>query len=199
MEGGTRTIETPDKANAVYSAAMIFPMRDDNPDFAPLALGDFILGEDTLTSRLGTRVRQKEGLTYGVVSRLQASAQDQRTAFLVQAICNPININKVTTAIAEEIAALLTKGIPQDELATAKQGYLQQQELARASDRELVTVLCENLTVGRSMKYYADLEKRIAELTSDQVMAALRSHIDPKKLFIVTAGDFKKPQAAVGR
>jgi zinc protease len=199
IEGGTRTIETPDKANAVYSAATVFPMRDDNPDFAPLALGDFILGEDTTTSRLGARVREKEGLTYGVGSRLQASAQDQRTSFLVQAICNPININKVTTAIAEEIATLLLKGIPQDELATAKQGYLQQQVLARASDRELVSVLCENLTVGRSMKYYADLEKRIAELTSDEVMAAMRSHIDPKKLFIVTAGDFKKSQAAIGR
>ncbi|HEV7998260.1 MAG TPA: insulinase family protein, partial [Planctomycetaceae bacterium] len=85
VEGGTRKIETPDKANAVYGAAYVFPMRDDNPDFAPLALGDYILGEDTLTSRLGTRVRQKEGLTYGVVSRLEASARDQRTTFMVQA------------------------------------------------------------------------------------------------------------------
>ena len=199
VQGGSRTIETPDKANAVYAAASVFPMRDDNPDFAPLSLGDFILGEDTLTSRLGTRVRQKEGLTYGVGSRLQASAQDQHTAFVVQAICNPININKVTTAIAEEIGDLLSKGIPQAELAAAKQGYLQQQELARASDRDLVGMLSENLTVGRTMKYYADLEKRIAELTPDQVLSALRSHIDPKKLFIVTAGDFNKPQAATGR
>jgi zinc protease len=199
VQGGTRKIETPDKANAVYGAAYVFPMRDDNPDFAPLALGDFILGEDTLTSRLGTRVRQKEGLTYGVVSRLTASAQDQRTTFLVQAICNPININKVTTAIAEELESLFSKGIPTEELATAKQGYLQQQELARASDRELVGILSENLSVGRSMKYYAELEKRIAELTPDQVMSALRSHIDVKRLFIVTAGDFHKPQAAAGR
>jgi zinc protease len=60
-------------------------------------------------------------------------------------------------------------------------------------------MLSENLSVGRTMKYYADLEKRIAELTSDQVISALRSHIDPKKLFIVTAGDFNKPQAATGR
>ena len=50
-------------------------MRDDNPDFAALSLGDFILGEDTLTSRLGTRVRQKEGMTYGIGSRLEASAR----------------------------------------------------------------------------------------------------------------------------
>ena len=46
------------------------------------------------------------------------------------------------------------------------------------------------------MKYYADLEKQIAALTSEQIVAALRSHIDLKpSLFIVTAGDFNKSQA----
>jgi zinc protease len=199
IPGGTRKIETPDKANAVYLSGYTFPMRDDNPDFAALALGDFILGEDTLTSRLGTRVRQKEGMTYGIVSRLQASARDQRTSFLVQAICNPIYINKVTSAVAEEIDSLFSKGVPQDELGTAKQSYLQQQELARTQDRDLVEMLVENLSVGRTMNYYAELEKRIAGLTSDEIVAALRSHIDLKRLFIVTAGDFNKPQASTGR
>jgi zinc protease len=174
-------------------------MRDDDPAFAALALGDFMLGEDTLTSRLGTRVRQKEGLTYGVVSRLQASAEDQRTAFLVQAICNPVNIHKVTKAISEELNEMFTKGVSADELGTAKQSYQQQQEVARASDRDLVGMLLENLTVGRTMKYYADLEKQIAELTPEQIVSALRSHIDLKKLFIVTAGDFSKSQAANSR
>ncbi len=196
VKGGERKIETPDKANAVYVSCYAFPMRDDDPAFAALALGDFMLGEDTLTSRLGNRVRQKEGLTYGVVSRLQASAEDQRTAFLVQAICNPVNINKVVKAIAEEMDSMFTKGVTADELSTAKQGYLQQQEVARASDRDLVSMLVENLTVGRTMKYYADLEKQISELTSDQIVSALRSHIDLKRLFIVTAGDFSKSQAA---
>jgi zinc protease len=199
VQGGERKIETPDKANAVYFSAFVFPMRDDDPAFPALAMGDFMLGEDTLTSRLGTRVRQKEGLTYGVVSRLQASAEDQRTAFLVQAICNPVNINKVTKAISEEINEMFTKGVSTDELSTAKQGYLQQQEVARASDRELVSMLLENLTVGRTMKYYADLERQIAELTPEQIVSALRSHIDLKKLFIVTAGDFSKSQAANSR
>ncbi len=199
VQGGERKIETPDKANAVYVSAFVFPMRDDDPAFPALALGDFMLGEDTLTSRLGTRVRQKEGLTYGVVSRLQASAEDQRTAFLVQAICNPVNIHKVTKAISEELNAMFTKGVSTDELGTAKQSYQQQQEVARASDRDLVSMLVENLTVGRTMKYYADLEKQISELTPEQIVSALRSHIDLKRLFIVTAGDFSKSQAANSR
>jgi zinc protease len=118
---------------------------------------------------------------------------------VIRAICNPIFINKVTSAVAEEIDALFSKGVRPDELATAKQSCLQQQELARTSDSDLVSMLLENLTVGRTMKYYADLEKQIAGLTSEQIVAALRSHIDLKRLFIVTAGDFNKSQASSSR
>lgn len=194
--GGSQQIETPDKANAMYFGALVFPMRDDDPDCPPLALGDFILGSSTLSSRLGDRVRQKEGLSYGVRSTLDASAKDLRTSLSVSAICNPANIEKVRKAIAEEIDRLLAKGISEHELATAKTGYLQQEQLMRTSDAGLVQVLCENLTVDRSMKYYADFEKRMSELSADGVIAAMRRHIDPKRFFIVTAGDFSKTEAA---
>jgi zinc protease len=199
LPGGHEQIDTPDKANAMYFGALVFPMRDDDADYPPLALGDFILGSSTLSSRLGDRVRQKEGLSYGVRSTLGASAKDLRTSLSVSAICNPTNMEKVRKAIAEEIDRLLAKGIPQRELATAKNGFLQQEQLSRTRDASLVQMLCENLTVDRSMKYYADVEKRIAALTPDEVVAALRRHIDPKRFYIVTAGDFNKTEASAGQ
>jgi zinc protease len=45
--------------------------------------------------------------------------------------------------------------------------------------------------INRDMKYVADFEQKIQNLTIDEVNAAIRKHIDPKRLFIVTAGDFK--------
>jgi predicted Zn-dependent peptidase len=50
--------------------------------------------------------------------------------------------------------------------------------------------------VGRSMKYYGDIEKRIASLTADEIISVMKRRIDPKNLFIVTAGDFSKTQSA---
>ena len=135
--GGYKQIETPDKANAMYFGALVFPMKDDDSDFAPLSLGDFILGSGTLCSRLGDRIREKEGLSYGVASTLGASAQDRRTSMSVFAICNPANMEKVRKGIAEEIARLLDKGIPEAELAAAKKGFLQQEQLARTQDAGL--------------------------------------------------------------
>ncbi len=197
--GGSQTILTPDKANATYASALVFPMRDDDPDYPALALGNFVLGGASLSSRLSDRVRQKEGLSYGVHSTLNASSQDRRTAFLVYAICNPANIDKVRKAVREEIDRLLTKGIPKDELAKAKQGYLQQEQVARTRDASLAAMLTTNLAAGRTMKYEADLEKRIARLTSDEVVAAMRSRIDPNQLYVVTAGDFNKSEVSAGK
>src|SRR5579859_3673756 len=54
------TIRTPEKANAVYAAGTVFPMRDDDPEYPLLVMADFVLGGGTLSSRLGDRVRQKE-------------------------------------------------------------------------------------------------------------------------------------------
>ena len=53
-------------------------------------------------------------------------------------------------------------------------------------------MLAENLFVGRTMQFQADLEQKIKDLTPEAVNAAFRKHLDPKRLSIVTAGDFKK-------
>lgn len=185
------TIDTPEKANATYAAGLVFPMRDDDVDYAPLVLADFVLGGGTLSSRLGDRVRQKEGLSYGVRSGLTASAVDKRTAFSIFAICNPANMQKVERAIDEELTKLLASGVTKDELELAKKGYLQGQEVSRTDDASLARMLTENLRAGRTMKYYADLEKRITSATQKEVDAAFKKYIDPKRLFIVEAGDLK--------
>jgi zinc protease len=42
------------------------------------------------------------------------------------------------------------------------------------------------------MAWDADLEKRITALTPEQIVAALRRHIDPAKITVIKAGDFAK-------
>ena len=76
-------VNTPDKANAAYFAAMTLPMKDSDPDYPALAIGNFVLGSGGLSSRLADRVRQKDGLSYTVLSNLQPSAVDERTIFYI--------------------------------------------------------------------------------------------------------------------
>ena len=190
-EGTKHEIDTPDKANAVYSAGMLLPISDEHHDYPALVLGNFILGAGSLSSRLGDRVRQKEGLSYGVGSSFVASTQDERANLMLGASCQPQNVGKLETVMKEELERLLAKGVTAEEVENAKRGLLQQQQVSRSNDQALASMLSGQLFEGRTMAREDELEKKIAALTPEAVSAALKKHIDPKRLVIVTAGDRK--------
>ncbi|MBI3462979.1 MAG: insulinase family protein [Planctomycetes bacterium] len=192
VKGGKQQILTPDKANAIYVAGEAFPMKDGDPDYPAVVLGNFVFGAGSLYSRLGNRVREKEGLSYGVGSFVAAESHDPRASITLYAICNPQNAEKVATAIDEELKLLLEKGITEDELELAKSGYLQEQQVSRSEDSRLVSMLADTMFAGRTMDYYADLEEKVRALTPDQVLKAMRKHVDPQRLAVVVAGDFKE-------
>jgi zinc protease len=81
-------IETPDKANAVLRAGVLLRLRDDDPDYPALLLGNYMLGGSS-DSRLMRRIREKEGLSYSVGSFLSADSFYPRGAFGVSAIYAP--------------------------------------------------------------------------------------------------------------
>jgi zinc protease len=186
------TIETPDKANAIYVAGLAAPIKDSDPDYPALVAGNFILGGGSLSSRIADRLRQKGGLSYSAASIFSADPLDARGALMIFAIYNPINVEKVITGVREEVERILRDGATPDELTRSKAGYLQQQRVLRSEDAALAAILADDLYVGRTMKFQAELERKIRELTPDAVNAALRKYIDPSRLTVVTAGDFKK-------
>ncbi|MFO1514508.1 MAG: pitrilysin family protein [Verrucomicrobiota bacterium] len=191
-----QTINTPDKANATFTAGLLFPLRDDDPDYPALVMGNYILGSGTLSSRLGTRVRQKEGLSYGITSSLGVSSQDERASFSISAIVNPANLPKLQVCALEEVDKLLREGVTADELDKAREGYLQAMKVGRSSDGALAGSLNGLRYLDRTMIWDAELEKKISALKPEEIGAAMKRHIDPKKLVIVNAGDFgeeKKP------
>jgi zinc protease len=191
VAGLRKVIDTPDKANAVFVAGHTFAMADTDPDYPALKIADYLFGEAPLSSRLSNRVRGKEGLSYFAGSFLRAAALDKAGIFLTFAITNPKNIGKVDQSIAEEVENLVKGGVAEKELAEAKKAYLQQLKVERADDSMLSELLGSGLHAGRTFAYYADLERKVMALTPEQVSEAFRKYIEPKRLVIVRAGDFK--------
>jgi zinc protease len=183
-------INTPDKANAFYFSGSILPLKDDNPDYPALVIGNYIFGAGALSSRLGDRIRQKEGLAYGVGSSLAASSLDKRASLTIFASYNPDNLDKITVAVREELQKLLESGVTQKELDDARRGYLQRQEVARTEDGHLSQILESTLLANRTMEFYAKQEQAIQNLTPDAIRTALRKWIDSSKILSVAAGDW---------
>ena len=194
VAGQTIVVLTPDKANAVYYAGEQFEMTDSDPIYPALVVGNYIFGAGSLASRLGDRVRQKEGLSYGVSSGFNAHPIDQRASLTLVAIANPTNRDKLVDVIAEEFDLLLEKGITEEELARAKQSILQSNSVGRTNDGSIASQLAGTIFAKRTMEYQATLEKAISDLTVEQVNTALKKYWDRKRMVVVTAGDFPKAE-----
>jgi zinc protease len=190
VKGEKVVVRTPDKANAYYYAGLRMAIDNQHPDHAALVLGNYILGGGS-ASRLFNRVRAKDGLSYGVGSSYTAAARDRSASFTVAAIANPANMPKVEAAVAEELAKFLKDGVTDKEVEEAKKGFLEEMKNFLASDDGVATMLSSQLAAGRTLEWLADLQKKVGELTAAQVNEAFRKHVDPARLVIVEAGDFK--------
>lgn len=185
-------VNTPDKANALMLAGMNLELRDDDADYPALIIGNYMLGGGFLNSRLATRIRQKEGISYGVGSGIQAGEQDKSGTFYSYAIYNPDNSDKLIEAYKDEMNKLVKDGFTKEELADAVKGYIQSRSVSRSQDRELCSRLNNYIYLNRTMKWDEDFEKKIQTLTVEQVNDAMRKWIKPEKISFVQAGDFNR-------
>lgn len=187
-------IITPDKQNAMTLGFMDVKISEDHKDYAALNVASSILGGGFLNSRIADRLRQKDGVSYGAGAGFQADgdAMDQNSQFYIYAIYAPANYDKVQLGFKEEIARFISDGITQEELENAVNGWTQAQNVSRAKDNELSSLINNNIFYGRDMSFHKDLEAKVNQLTVADVNAAIKKYVRPyDKWSVVNAGDFK--------
>jgi zinc protease len=186
-------IKTPDKANAIFLAGQNIAINDTDPDYAATWLGNYVFGAGGLSNRLANRIRQKEGLSYGVGSWFTAEALDKAGTFGAYAIYAPENLAKLEAAFKEEMAAILKDGITQKELDEAKTSIKQARLIVRSNDKQLVGKLNTYLFLNRTMQWDINYEGQIMKLSVEDVNKALKKAISLDKISLFKGGDFDKP------
>ncbi|PCI60276.1 MAG: pseudouridine synthase [Gammaproteobacteria bacterium] len=187
-----KLFNTPDKENAVFVASNNLPIKDSDKDAPAMQLANYIFGGGFLSSRLATRLRQKDGLSYGAGSFLQLSSHDQRTTMGAYAICAPQNLAKVEIGFKEELARLIKDGFTKEEVAKAKSGLIQGKKVSRSQDRELAGKLNRNLDLNRTMAWNKQFNQQLASLTVDDLNKAVRKYWKVEDFSIIKGGDMSK-------
>jgi zinc protease len=188
-----KSIDTPDKENAVFLARQNVELKDDDPDFPALYVANYILGgEAGFDSRFATRIRQKDGLSYGVGSDLSIGSLDRAGSWSAYAIAAPGNMARVEAAFREELERARKDGFTDAEVAAAKSGIMQKRVQARSQDGTVASAWTGNLYLGRTWEFSKRFEEQVLALKTAEVSAALRKYLDPGKVTVVKAGDFKK-------
>ncbi len=201
----TESGETPDKANAIFLARTNLSFNQNDEDYAALIIANKIFGGDPLKARLGDRLRQKDGLTYGATSNVDfddsVGGRNDAGQFAIQAIVAPENMPKLEAAVREEYARFIKDGVTDAEVRDAVNSQITEREQARAEDPRLLGYLANGLSDGRDMAWWINADAKAKALTAAQVNAAIRKHFKPDGLSVFKAGDFAKaaakPSAAV--
>ncbi|MBV8068509.1 MAG: insulinase family protein, partial [Acidobacteriaceae bacterium] len=120
VDAVNKSFETPDKANATFVAVQPIAMGDENPDYPALLLANYMLGGGFLNSRLATRIRVKDGLSYGIGSQLEIPTKEESGVFTTYAISAPQNTAKVQADFLEEMKRAHDDGFTDQEIEAAK-------------------------------------------------------------------------------
>jgi zinc protease len=188
-----KSLDAPDKENGYYTARLNLDLAETDDDFPALTLANYIFGGGAgLDSRLMNRIRNKDGLSYGGESSIEAGAIDRSGNFMINAIAAPQNLKKVDADVRDELQRILKDGFTAQEVARAKSSMLQQRMQIRSHDNALAAGWLAYLYVDRTYAWSKEFEGKISALTAEQVNAAFRKAIDPTRMTVVMAGDMKK-------
>ena len=183
------SLETPDKTNAALAVGTTLELRDDDPDYAAMALVNFMLATGP-GALLVDRLREKEGLSYGFLPFFTVQSFERYATWIFGAMAAPKNIVRLQHALRDELDRIRRDGFTPDQLARYRSGFLQNRAQARGNESSLAGLLLTRRYANRTMAFEQALDERIAALTLDEVNAALRKYIDPTRLVVGRVGDF---------
>jgi zinc protease len=166
----------PGKSQADIAVGLVTVPRD-HPDYYALDLGNLILGRLGLMGRLGTEVRDRQGLAYYAFSQIESRRAGGLWA--ARAGVDPRNIERAEAAIQEELNRLREDLISDAELDDGKSYLVGVLPLALETNDGVASTLLAIEEFGLGLDYLERYPELIARITQVDVRDAARKHLDP--------------------
>ena len=182
------TVEVPDKASADVVLALPADLTRTDPDFLACSLANSALGQSSLTSRLGVRVRDTEGLTYGIHSGF--SATHVAGPFTVNLTVKPESRDAALASTLEEVRSFVGGGMTEKELAEEKSSRIGRFKVDLGSNAGIASALDAAIYYGFGVSYLDEFPAKVAAITREQADAAFARRVRPDAFTVVSAGTF---------
>ncbi|BAZ02365.1 peptidase M16 domain-containing protein [Tolypothrix tenuis PCC 7101] len=175
----------PGKAEAITYIGYNSISRKDPRFYAAMVLNQ-ILGGDTLSSRLGTEVRDRQGLTYGIYSYFTAGINPG--PFFIQMQTAPQDADKAIASTLALLKQVREQGVTEAEFNTAKRSLTNSYPVELANPSDLASTILSNSVFGLSPKEIREYPQRIESVKMSDVQEVIQELIKPENVVIVTAG-----------
>ncbi|HEU4684540.1 MAG TPA: pitrilysin family protein [Nitrospira sp.] len=162
-------------------------IRENDPDYAALAIANDILGGSSFRSRLFNDVRTKRGLAYSVGSRLNIGVHDQGV-WLMRAETKLPSTQEVINRFVANLERMRTEPVTDQELEEAKEAYVNSFVFSFPSASSIVNRMIELEYDGLPKDFLQQLRARVVALKKEDLLAAAKKHLHPDRLTIVAVG-----------
>lgn len=182
------------KETAQSVVALAMPgLRRSDADWPAAMVMNELLGGGGFASRLMKRLRNDEGLTYGVSTKLETG-----TFWKGDLLCRFQTKNRsvpyALQAIQEEIARLQAAPVSEAEFEVVKKGLLLAFP-ARFSDAESVASLFATQVInGLPEDYFLGFRKAIEAVTREDVQRMAKKYLKPDQMVALVVGSLKEVQ-----
>jgi zinc protease len=186
-QGAGRTLILRNPATQTFALFGHQGIAREDPDFFAAQLVNYVLGGGGFNSRLMARVREREGLTYGIGTGLGTLDR----AHVIQGSFSSENgrIARAMEIVREEWAAMGARGLSAEELQGAKDYLTGSFPLQLDRSDRIARLLVNARLDGRGLDWFEERQRRIDAVTLAQANATARRLFDPARLLVVLAGE----------
>ena len=181
-----QTVFMADKTSASVILGQASGLRYSDPEYQALRVGTAILGSG-FTGRLMANVRDKEGLTYGIGSRLNNDTFNDGD-WRISATFAPSKIQEGLASTKRQLTKWYAEGATDKEVADRKTNLVGTFKVGLATTDGMAGTLLTTVQRGFTPAWLDDYPRQINSLTTSQINAAIKKHVDPEKMVLIKAG-----------
>ncbi len=176
-----------DKPNADIVIGHASRLRRANSDYLAARIANNALGQSTLSSRLGLKVRDEMGLTYGINSSFAETGIGDGP-FVVTVTVAPQNIDLAIDATMGIVGDYISNGIRDEELKDEQSSMIGSFKISLATNGGMASQIAGTELFGLGVKYLDEFPALVSAITQSEVNDAIRKYIHPEAATTVIAG-----------
>ncbi len=176
-----------DKASCDIVIGHASQLRRSNPDYLPAIIANNVLGHSTISSRLGAKIREEMGLTYGINSSFSETGIGDGP-FIIGVSVSPENVDLAIDTALEIVRDYIANGIREHELNDERSSLIGSFKVGLATNGQMAGQLAGAELFGLGVNFLDEYPSLVARITQEEVNEAIRKYIHPEIATTVIAG-----------
>ncbi|GJQ10910.1 hypothetical protein GpartN1_g2701.t1 [Galdieria partita] len=185
--GIRRCIQLPQKESVDVLLGQPLGISENHPDYYAVLMAMHILSGNG-SSRLMQRIREQQGLTYGIYGGVGGTAYGADGYWNIHGTFSPALTFTGLGAIQRELDHYVENGIEEWELQATKATIQGNFQIGLATSKSIASAIRQTLDHKRPLEWIDDFPQIIESLTLEQVNSAIQKYIRPKSLVTVICG-----------